>query len=355
MTSDSGLLLQGPRGRRLCLELAMELDQEVRTAASWLAYEFDSGSGTSRVPLTAVSSDTTQAEPSAPSLEWFAARLESLHFSDLHESQMQAALERSVDSARHWQEPDGEDVLAGLPVVAEALSPAAGQFIAASGMQSGRQPRQVEQWAVDWRPAEDPAPLPKNPAITLADWARKARAEEVQASRERPGDPTANYSGSWWSIPHGLVQTVGHLPAGLNLIEDSLGWEHAATVPVRGSGRTLEVQTADDWIELCRMFPLEVTASRRHDWFRATGRNGRWVIPDWERVAGEWDATHLTVLGYLNAAGRPLEVDAETATVIAGWNPDSTIWLADVAQQGPGPRQRWQRDPNHDQWIRTPG
>ena len=54
---------------------------------------------------------------------------------DLNESQMRAALERSVDSARYWQEPDGEDVLAGLPMVAEALSPVAEQFIAASGMQ----------------------------------------------------------------------------------------------------------------------------------------------------------------------------------------------------------------------------
>lgn len=57
------LLLQGPRGRRLCLELAMELDQEVRTAAFWLAYGFDNGRGTSRVLLTAVSSGNTPADP----------------------------------------------------------------------------------------------------------------------------------------------------------------------------------------------------------------------------------------------------------------------------------------------------
>jgi hypothetical protein len=354
MTMGIDLILQGPRGRRLCLELAMELDKEVRTAAFWLANEFDSGRGTSRVLLTAVSSGNTPAEPPPPSLEWFAARLESLDFTDLNESQMQAALERSVDSARYWQEPDGEDVLAGLPMVAESLSPIAEQVIAASGMQWCWQPRQVEQWAVDWRLADDRVPIPKTWGIRLTDWARKARAEEVQAARERPRDPAANYSGSWWSIPHGLVQTVGQLPAGLSLMEDSLGWEHATTVPVRGSGRTLEVQTADDWIELCRLFPLEVTASRRHDWFRVTGRDGRWVIPDWERVAGPWDAAHLTVLGYLNAAGRPLEVDAETATVIAGWNPDSTIWLTDVAREWPVPRQTWQRDSNRDQWIRTP-
>ncbi|WP_314193221.1 hypothetical protein [uncultured Arthrobacter sp.] len=353
MTPSIDLLLQGPRGRRLCLELAMELDQEVRNAAFWLAYELDSGRGTSRVLLSAFSSEDMQAKPPTPSLEWLAARLKSLDFSDLQESQVQGALERSVDSARYWQPPDGEDVLAGLPEVAEALSSVAEQFIAAPRMQWCWQHRQVEQWAIDWRHADDPAPLPKNPGKTLTEWARKERAEEVTAARERPSDPTANVSGTWWSIPHGLMQTVGQLPAGLSLVEDSLGWEHATTVPVRGSGKVLEINTAEDWINLCRKFPLEVTASRRHDWFHTTERHGRWVIPQWEKVAGEWDATHLTVMGYLSAAGRPLEVDLETATVIAGWDPDSTIWLTDVAREWIGPRQQWHRDSNRDEWIRT--
>jgi hypothetical protein len=353
MTPSIDLLLQGPRGRRLCLELAIELDQEVRTAVFWLAYELDSGRGTSRVVLSAVSSADMQAEPPAPSLERLVARLKSLDFSHLQESQVQGALERSVDSARYWQPPDGEDVLAGLPEVAEALSPVAEQFIASPRMQWCWQPRQAEQWAIDWRHADDPAPLPKNSGKTLTEWARKERAEEVTAARDRPSDPTANVSGTWWSIPHGLIQTVGQLPAGLSLVEDSLGWEHATTIPVRGSGKVLEINTAEEWVNLCRKFPLEVTASRRHDWFHTTGRHGRWVIPDWEKVASEWDAAHLTVMGYLHAAGRPLEVDLETATVIAGWDPDSTICLTDLAREWIGPRQQWQRDSNRDEWIRA--
>lgn len=79
------------------------------------------------------------------------------------------------------------------------------------------------------------------------------------------------------------------------------------------------------------MFPLEVTAARRHDWFRVTGRDGRWVIPDWERVAQEWDATQPTVLGHLNAAGPPWR-STETTTV----NADSGIWLTYVARDRRG-------------------
>ena len=331
----------------------MEFDQAVRTAAFWLAYELDGGSDTSRVLLTAVSSGDTEAKPPTPSLEWFMARLKSLNFSDLQGSQVQKALERSVDSARYWQPPDGEDVLAGLPVVVESLSHVAEKVVASPQMQWCWQARQQEQWAIGWRPVEDPAPLPKNPGKTLTEWAHKERAEEIRAARERPTDPTANVSGTWWSIPHGLIQTVGQLPAALNLVEDSLGWEQATVVPVRGSGRVLEVNVAEDWVLLCRKFPLEVTASRRHDWYHATGRHGRWVIPDWEKVAGEWDAMHLTVAGYLNVAGRALKVDPETATVIAGWDPDSTIWLTDVARELTEPRQQWHRDSNRDEWSRT--
>jgi hypothetical protein len=70
------------------------------------------------------------------------------------------------------------------------------------------------------------------------------------------------------------------------------------------------------------------------------------VIPDWEKVAGEWDAAHLTVTAYLSTAGRPLELGDGTATVLAGWNPGGTIWLTDVARELPGQRQPWRRDAN---------
>jgi hypothetical protein len=247
------VLLEGPRGRRLCLELAKQLDEDVWIAASQMSYELDSGSGKSVIYLS--TPGETPVPPPAPSPEEFAARLKSLDISGLTENQVQTALERAVDNARYWQEPDGDDVLAGLPAVVEALGPLAEEAMAMSGVQWWWQPRQVQQWAIDWRSFDDPAPLPKTPEKTLANWARQELEEEVRAARERPSDPSANYSGTWWSIPQGLVQTVGQLPAGLSLVEDSFGEEAATAIAVHGSGRTLEVQNAQDWMELCRSFP----------------------------------------------------------------------------------------------------
>lgn len=182
---------------------------------------------------------------------------------------------------------------------------------------------------------------------------RTSVAATGAAARERPRDPHASWGGTWWSIPLGLITTVGRLPAGLSLVEDSLGWEHARAIPVRGTGRTFEIRGEQDWISLCRDFPLEVTASRRHEWFRATGRDGRWVIPDWEQVAGEWDAVHLTPWCYLRWAGRVVPVDTDTASMIAGFDPGSTIWLTDVADESDGPCQDWRLDAHDDTWILT--
>lgn len=78
------------------------------------------------------------------------------------------------------------------------------------------------------------------------------------------------------------------------------------------------------------------------------------MVPDREKVAGEWDAVHLTVLGYLNGAARPLQVDTQTATVIAGWDPDSTIWLKDAAREWDGRRQAWHRASPGDRWTPVP-
>jgi hypothetical protein len=156
-------------------------------------------------------------------------------------------------------------------------------------------------------------------------------------------------------VPTQLLTTRGTVADALELVEDSMGWEDATVTSVRGAGCTLELRSSEDWAALCRAYPLEMTATVRHDWFRVTGRDGRWLIPDWTRVAQEWDAVHLSTLAYLRCATRLIEIDDEYASVIAGWAPDSTIWLADAAREWDGPRQHWARPQNADEWTRQDG
>ncbi|MEN0135543.1 MAG: hypothetical protein AAGC80_10365 [Rhodococcus sp. (in: high G+C Gram-positive bacteria)] len=143
-------------------------------------------------------------------------------------------------------------------------------------------------------------------------------------------------------------------PAGVWFVEDSMGCERATgrRVNIPARARVYEVDGAPAWAELCRQFPVEVTAQKRHDWYRTTGRAGRWVIPDWPRVAERYEGVHLTAAGYLAAAGTAIAVDGDSASVIAGWAPDSTYWLTDTVELDRDDSRTWVCDTSgrHPSW-----
>lgn len=97
-----------------------------------------------------------------------------------------------------------------------------------------------------------------------------------------------------------------------------------------------EIDGAQAWAELCRHHSVDVTAERRHDWSRVTGRAGPWVVPDWATIARDYHGVHLTAAAYLGVAGTPIRVDGRSASLVAGWNPDQTYWLSDVPVPAPG-------------------
>jgi len=63
------------------------------------------------------------------------------------------------------------------------------------------------------------------------------------------------------------------------------------------------------------------------------------LIPDFTAVAADYDAVHLSVIGYLTAAGRALPI-GDARTMLAGWDPDQTWWLSDVLSSS-GSGERW--------------
>ena len=215
-----------------------------------------------------------------------------------------------------------------------------------SGTWSGRAPvrarRCCPERTANWRPGG---------SATLA--------EERSAAR-RPADPAAIWSGHWWCTPvHSrLAATTRALPGlgavGLALVEDGSDWTKARCQPVspRPAARACEITGPDDWAQLAARYPLDVTRSRRHDWWRVTGWTGTWLIPDYTAVAADYDAIHLTVLGYLTTAGRDLPA-GDARTMLAGWDPDTTYWLTDCLAPA-GPATCWEQLDDHPvRWIRA--
>ncbi|WP_312776570.1 hypothetical protein [Corynebacterium variabile] len=375
-------LLAGPRGRRVLLEVLLAAEETPKEAPEETLREHTGSAGITL--WSAVSDASFHLSPASGTFGMFwsdtppdeypdatrparqptrdelfpavppdvvARLITEAPLPEITGERLRRALAGSVDAAMYWQEPDGTDALCATGPVRRALATAA-EHIAASPLTdwwwSGTD--RDDQWSAQWRgpvndPADVPVPAPDALRQRLLDWKVTEIEETRRAAQERPDDPTANWSGNWWSTPPGWIRvpettrtwpTTGQ-PVSTWGTEDAPGDEPVAVhrIPVADDPRILEITGADDWAALCREFPLEVTASRRHDWYRVTGRDGRWFIPDWSAVAERWDAVHLTVAGYLNAATRSIPVPGgseatdgqDAASVIAGWGPDVTYWL----------------------------
>lgn len=363
---DPDVLLSGPRGRRLALDFAMVSERlrepdytryQLLPAVSHAAFGLDPGRGQSRIVET-----IGNGEFSIPSVSPadIADALHNVSPVDVTEELLRDSLAMTVSSARYWQEPDGEDFLTAINIVNDALRPFA-EHLAASPLTNWWTSAVdvSDQWTVNWE--DDTFVRPDgDPVQTLETWRKQMLAEEARAARERPASPTDRVTGVWWSIPSPftlLSTSRSHFdgsPAGLWWTEDS-GWQKASArqVHIPTGARVLEITGADVWADLCRQHPLEVTASRRHDWYRTTGRHGRWVMPDWSQVAQDFDGVHLTVSAWLAAAGTVIPVDDDTASVIAGWSPDETWWFITPSSLGEISAWEYESTFEHQGWIQV--
>jgi hypothetical protein len=313
---DAADLLRGPRGRRLCYEFMQ----------TWADY-------------SPPEHDRIEVEGQAA---W-------------------QAVAEACNWAMYWQPPHDLDValesgewLTRLRVAAEALasSPVTNWWSSPLDVDDQHLVRFLD---------EDTPEREHDPTLTGLRVA--VDRLNLEHSRDRPGGNPVDWkmvSGTWWSAPithpgaH-TARSIGQppLPVGLVFVEDSFGWTAATSWQVSPTRdvRVLELNTPEQWVDTVRRYPLDVTATaKRGDWWRTTGRDGSWAMPDWPAVAEDWDAVHLSVAGYLTTAGRALPVDEETATVLAGWPPDATFWLADVLRLEGRPTQ-WRRDGNTNVWT----
>ncbi|QZY50605.1 hypothetical protein [Leucobacter tenebrionis] len=209
MFFEPDTLLAGPRGRRLCFEVAMAAVErmiEADAREQWRA--------------STVRHAARQADPDRPVARAYfgwgaremprprresstgspADALTGIPLARLGDADLLAALTMTVSRAAYWQPPDGEDMLAADPELRGPLLRAAGAIVAspavawwldAFGDAGSGPPR---QWAVGW---EDEAhhgtgPVQRPVSGVLREWGEHVRACEERSRRERPLDPAAN-------------------------------------------------------------------------------------------------------------------------------------------------------------------
>lgn len=324
-------MLNGPRGRLLCMAVAHRIDDQV-----WSAWYEAAGHLGDKPRLNAL--------------------LRALHEVDVRLDGMWrdpvTFLEPVADSvaiAMYWQPPRDEEVIAADPQVRAALRPLAAAIAAASATAWWNSPVDLSALrSTQWVGDHSPMPALTGAAANLREWRKQTEERNRAARTERPPRLGVLYSGNWWSAPTmaSLVSTTRPL-ADLGAIqlawhEDSLGFQDAMIWSLKTvrAPKVWEIDQPQDWADLVQRYPLDVTDECRDDWQRTTGREGTWYIPDWKAVAADWDAVHVSVAGYLTTATQAIPLaGGDAATMLAGWNPDQTWWLTDILQSTSEPAQ----------------
>jgi hypothetical protein len=168
--------------------------------------------------------------------------------------------------------------------------------------------------------------------------AKKLRTEEsdARARHPSPNDVPPDASGHWWSSPipgFWTSRAVAPVPALHLVCAEETGDERVVVWALRiaAGARVLEIRAPADWARLVEIAPVDVTMSRLGDWRSWTGHEGAFYLPDWRVVAEHFDGIHVTVGGYLATRGVAVPV-ADGYSVLAGWDPDASLWLRDVIE-----------------------
>jgi hypothetical protein len=329
LTADA--LLAGPRGRSLCINL---LDDRLTAPGGRVRHEWADACSSAQ---HGHASDCARKVSEC-------VQIAELSGTPFDASALMAGLTAAVDLASYWDEPDAEDRGFAADAVAEALRPVADTVVAAVA-----ELRDMHWWAeaidrshqrctqfVD-KDHPQPEPMLTGAAGLVQAWLADT-VDDERSAHDRPEDPAARYGGYWWSSPvlSRLPVTTRGLPqlgaVGLALVEDGLGQQLARCwrVAPTDNARVYEIHGPEQWAALVGRYPLDVSRSRRHDWWRTTGWAGRWLIPDYAAVAEDWDAIHVSAAGYLATAGVAVQASDGARTMLAGWDPDATWWLSDV-------------------------
>ncbi|MDA8070720.1 MAG: hypothetical protein M0Z82_03775 [Actinomycetota bacterium] len=169
----------------------------------------------------------------------------------------------------------------------------------------------------------------------------RAMSEEgLRRPRPRPR-PGVRIGATWWSAPGfapltWTTRAVPPLPttALLGFIDTHQPFEATGarifSLAIDPSARVYEITEPEDWRRLVQRFPEDATGTHDGEWRDWGGVTGPWLLPNWEGVMAHYDAVHVTVGGYVASCGLALPV-GDAYTMLAGWIPDATLWLHDVA------------------------
>ncbi len=272
-------------------------------------------------------------------LAWFRCPHDSdptsvrLAASSVRELPLGNLLDMAVSSAEHWAGPWSGEALLSLPylyeqgqsrrLIAEAISE---RFY--EDLHRGLDPGSQQWWYEDFSEAG---------GVTTA---RFRDYSNVYANGE---------------FTHDGIWTVTDPPPE---VHDSLilTWDYFGRptsrwlLPVRRDARVWNIDAPNDWARLVESYPK--VATRPHEGWELPGPNQHrsdtkmlrlvtsqravrteisgHLLPDWARVAEDFDAVHLSWAGFLTTEGYISDLSSGALTMMRYWGSERTLWLHDA-------------------------
>lgn len=190
----------------------------------------------------------------------------------------------------------------------------------------------VQEWWWSNRPFH-----PANPLFGRLGEARRPCTAWMTATWDglwtatSPEDELADPLIDVWELAHGPISR----------------WQLRVDPPAR----VYEVNQPTDWEKLVTGYPLARSPRPNTSW-ELPGPNqhqheaealatvegqqamrthmNRFVEPDWNAVAEDWDAVHLTWAGFLTTEGLVVELADDDITMLRNWNSERTLWINPV-------------------------
>ena len=148
----------------------------------------------------------------------------------------------------------------------------------------------------------------------------------VTSSEEELADPFVDV----WELTEGLISR----------------WR----LDIESEARVYTVNGPTDWEQLVAAYPL-ARGQRPNSSWELPGPNqsgvvdelmavdgqqvmrtklNRFVEPNWDQVADDWDAVHLTWAGFLTTEGLIIDLGHDDIAMLRNWHSERTLWLNPV-------------------------
>ena len=135
---------------------------------------------------------------------------------------------------------------------------------------------------------------------------------------------------AWWTHPNTLpsFQANSEHLSGFAFDDAVIQPTSMVKLEVPILAKVYEIHNAEDWMSLVERFETEAKILHLDNWrFSEDPVLESVWIPDWQRVADEFDGVYLSPAAYLGVSYSFIELEDGRATFLSGWSPGATFWF----------------------------